>query len=73
MDNLARGLAARGHRVKVLCCRFADAPLREEAESVEIIRVPATYVLDRRYNGPTRFGIRLGFSHPCVERLRTPT
>ena len=52
MENLARGLAARGHRVKVLCCRFADAPLREELGGVEIVRIPATYLLDRRFNVP---------------------
>jgi glycosyltransferase involved in cell wall biosynthesis len=52
VENLARGLTARGHRVNVLCCRFADAPVREEVEGVGIVRVPATYVLDRRFNVP---------------------
>jgi glycosyltransferase involved in cell wall biosynthesis len=51
-ELLAGGLAARGHDVTVLGCRSQDAPLRERLDGYEIVRVPSTYLLERRAGVP---------------------
>ena len=51
-ETLAGGLAARGHEVTVLCCRTAQAPLEQELDGYKIVRVPASYVLERRLAVP---------------------
>jgi glycosyltransferase involved in cell wall biosynthesis len=51
-ENLAAGLAQRGHEVRVVCCRDERAPLREELDGFLVDRVRCTYVLDRRFNVP---------------------
>jgi D-inositol-3-phosphate glycosyltransferase len=50
VELLATGLAARGHEVSVLCCRSGEAPPREQAEGVQIMRIPASDLLKRRAN-----------------------
>ncbi|HEY4347767.1 MAG TPA: glycosyltransferase family 4 protein [Gaiellaceae bacterium] len=52
VETLATGLAARGHDVKVLSCRPAGAAPREEVDGYEIVRAPATYVLEKRLGVP---------------------
>jgi D-inositol-3-phosphate glycosyltransferase len=47
VETLAGGLAGRGHEITVLCCRTAQAPLHEELDGYEIVRVAASYVLER--------------------------
>jgi D-inositol-3-phosphate glycosyltransferase len=51
-ETLGEGLAARGWDVVVLCCRDGDAPLREEAGGVHIVRIPSSDLLRRRWNVP---------------------
>lgn len=51
-EILARGLAERDHEVTVLCCRFAAAPLRERLDGVSVVRIPASYVIDRLLGVP---------------------
>jgi glycosyltransferase involved in cell wall biosynthesis len=51
VEMLAGGLAARGHEVTVVCCRYDGAPEREEGP-FEIVRVPSTYALERRLGVP---------------------
>lgn len=51
-ENLASGLGARGHEVRVVCCRYAGAPRREELDGFSVERIPSTFVLDRRLNIP---------------------
>lgn len=51
-EVLATGLAASGHEVTVLCCRKDRAPLSERSNGVEIVRIPATYVLHRALRVP---------------------
>jgi glycosyltransferase involved in cell wall biosynthesis len=52
VENLAAGLARRQHGVAVVCCRWGRAPLREERDGYEILRVPSWYGLDRRLGVP---------------------
>lgn len=52
VDNLAHGLAARGHTVTVAACRTGGAPRKEHDGDVRIVRLPATDVLDDRLNVP---------------------
>ena len=52
VENLAGGLAERGHQVTVAACR-TDGGAKEELDGgVRIVRIPATDVLDRRLNVP---------------------
>ncbi|MDP9285542.1 MAG: glycosyltransferase family 4 protein [Actinomycetota bacterium] len=51
-ENLAMGLAQRGHEVKVVCCRHDDAPPYEELDGFVVDRVRCGYMLDRRFNVP---------------------
>jgi glycosyltransferase involved in cell wall biosynthesis len=47
-ERLARGLAARGHRVTVLTSRFAPwLPAREMVDGVDVIRVPVLSKLSK--------------------------
>ena len=52
VDNLAHGLAARGHVVTVVACRTDGAASEEQDGNVRIVRLPATDVLDSRLNVP---------------------
>jgi D-inositol-3-phosphate glycosyltransferase len=52
VEILAGGLAASGHEVHVVCCRFAGAPLREELDGFTVHRIRSSYVLDRVMNVP---------------------
>jgi D-inositol-3-phosphate glycosyltransferase len=52
VENLAQGLAQRGHSVTVVACRTDDAAREEQDGSVRIVRLPATDVLDERLNIP---------------------
>jgi len=52
VENLAHGLAARGHTVTVAACRTDGAPATERDGAVRIVRIPATDVLDTRLNVP---------------------
>jgi glycosyltransferase involved in cell wall biosynthesis len=52
VDNLAHGLAARGHTVTVAACRTDGAAREEQDGDVRIVRLPATDVLDDRLNVP---------------------
>ncbi len=52
VEILAGGLAASGHEVHVICCRFAGAPLREELDGFTVHRIRSSYALDRRLNVP---------------------
>jgi D-inositol-3-phosphate glycosyltransferase len=52
VDNLAHGLAARGHAVTVAACRTDGAAREEQDGNVRIIRLPATDILDDRLNVP---------------------
>lgn len=52
VDNLAHGLAARGHTVTVAACRTDGAAREEQDGNVKIVRLPATDVLDDRLNVP---------------------
>ena len=51
-EILAGGLAERGHDVTVLCCRFGGAPVQERLDGFSVIRIPSSYVLDRRLGVP---------------------
>jgi D-inositol-3-phosphate glycosyltransferase len=51
--NLARGLAARGHDVEVLCCRTSrDSPRVEFTDGMLVRRVPAWNPFERRLGVP---------------------
>src|SRR6478672_6431710 len=52
VEILAGGLAASGHEVHVVCCRYAGAPLHEERDGFAVHRIRSSYVLDRRFNIP---------------------
>jgi glycosyltransferase involved in cell wall biosynthesis len=52
VDNLAHGLAERGHSVTVATCRTDGGPEHEQDGEVTIVRIPATDVLDERLNVP---------------------
>ena len=56
---LADGLAARGHEVMILCCRYGNTP--PIASAVETVRLPASYALDRR--------LRISFPLPAPGAL----
>jgi D-inositol-3-phosphate glycosyltransferase len=51
-ETLATGLAERGHRVEVICCRYSGAPRGERVDGIQVTRIPAAYVLDRHLNVP---------------------
>lgn len=51
VEMLAGGLATRGHEVAVVCCRSAGAP-EHERNGFEIVRIPSTYLLERRLGVP---------------------
>jgi glycosyltransferase involved in cell wall biosynthesis len=42
VETLAEELARHGHTVRVACCREGNAPLREQAGGVEIVRLRAS-------------------------------
>jgi D-inositol-3-phosphate glycosyltransferase len=50
-EVLATGIARRGHDVTVVCCRYGAAPL-EEGAGYRVVRIPSSFVLDRRANVP---------------------
>jgi D-inositol-3-phosphate glycosyltransferase len=52
VDNLAHGLAGRGHSVTVAACRTDGAAKLEQDDGVAIVRIPATDVLDGTLNVP---------------------
>jgi glycosyltransferase involved in cell wall biosynthesis len=52
VENLAHGLAARGHFVTVAACRTDGGPKREMDGDVNIVRIPSTDVLDEKLNVP---------------------
>jgi glycosyltransferase involved in cell wall biosynthesis len=52
VENLAHGLAERGHSVTVVACRTDGGAKRELDGKVTIVRIPATDVLDERLNVP---------------------
>jgi D-inositol-3-phosphate glycosyltransferase len=52
VENLAHGLAARGHSVTVAACRTNGGPKHELEGDVNIVRIPATDVLDERLDVP---------------------
>lgn len=52
VEILAAGLAERGHEVTVAACRTQGAPLRERADRVEIVRIPASDVVRTRLDVP---------------------
>ena len=52
VENLAHGLAARGHRVTVAACRTDGGVKLEQDGDVAIVRIPSTDVLDKRLNVP---------------------
>jgi len=52
VENLAHGLAARGHSVTVAACRTNGGAKQERDGGVDIVRIPATDVLDQRLNVP---------------------
>jgi glycosyltransferase involved in cell wall biosynthesis len=52
VENLAHGLAARGHSITVAACRTDGGPKLEQDGRVTIIRMPATDILDKRLNVP---------------------
>jgi D-inositol-3-phosphate glycosyltransferase len=51
-ETLAEGLVQRGHDVDVLCCRFGDAPRREQVGGFTVHRIPSAYAIERRLNVP---------------------
>jgi glycosyltransferase involved in cell wall biosynthesis len=52
-ENLARGLAGRGHEVTVLCCRTErSSPASESLDGFAIRRVPALNPFERRLGVP---------------------
>ena len=52
VEILAGELAARGHDVTVVCCRYGSAPREEQLDGFTVYRIPSSYVLDRRMNIP---------------------
>ncbi len=52
VENLAHGLAERGHRVTVAACRTDGGEKHEQDGGVRIVRIPATDVLHTRLNVP---------------------
>jgi D-inositol-3-phosphate glycosyltransferase len=52
VENLAHGLAARGHSVTVAACRTDGGLKLEQDGGVRIVRIPATDVLDEKLNVP---------------------
>jgi D-inositol-3-phosphate glycosyltransferase len=52
VENLAHGLAERGHRVTVAACRTDGGQKHEQDGGVRIVRIPATDVLHKRLNVP---------------------
>jgi glycosyltransferase involved in cell wall biosynthesis len=52
VENLAHGLAGRGHSVTVAACRTDGAVKLEQDNGVAIVRIPATDVLDAKLNVP---------------------
>jgi glycosyltransferase involved in cell wall biosynthesis len=52
VENLAHGLAGRGHSVTVAACRTDGAAKLEQDKGVAIVRIPATDVLDGKLNVP---------------------
>jgi glycosyltransferase involved in cell wall biosynthesis len=52
VENLAHGLADRGHTVTVVACRTDGAAAEEQDGAVRIVRVPATDVLHDRLGVP---------------------
>jgi glycosyltransferase involved in cell wall biosynthesis len=52
VENLAHGLAERGHSVTVATCRTNGGAREELDGDVRIVRIPATDVLDQRLNVP---------------------
>jgi glycosyltransferase involved in cell wall biosynthesis len=52
VENLAHGLAGRGHSVTVAACRTDGGAKDEHDGDVRIVRIPATDVLDKRLNVP---------------------
>lgn len=54
VENLAGGLAGRGHRVTVVCMRTDRISVEEEVDSAgyRIVRVPASTLLERRLGVP---------------------
>jgi glycosyltransferase involved in cell wall biosynthesis len=52
VENLAHGLAERGHLVTVAACRTNGGPKQELDVDVNIVRIPSTDVLDEKLNVP---------------------
>ena len=52
VENLAHGLADRGHSVTVAACRTDGAAKLEQDDGVAIVRIPSTDVLDAKLNVP---------------------
>jgi D-inositol-3-phosphate glycosyltransferase len=52
VENLAHGLAERGHLVTVAACRTDGGAKLEQDGEVCVVRIPATDVLDSRLNVP---------------------
>jgi D-inositol-3-phosphate glycosyltransferase len=52
VENLAHGLAERGHSVTVASCRTDGGARREQDGKVTILRIPATDALHRQLNVP---------------------
>jgi D-inositol-3-phosphate glycosyltransferase len=55
---LARGLAAKGHEVRVVCCRYGDAAPFERVDGYEIERLPAAYTAETRLGVPYPLPLR---------------
>jgi glycosyltransferase involved in cell wall biosynthesis len=51
-ETLAGALAARGHRITVLCCRSGAAPTRERLDGFEVVRVASSYALEKAAGVP---------------------
>lgn len=52
-ENLARGLASRGHDVHVLCCRTEPgSPLEEDDNGIRVHRIPARNPFEERLGVP---------------------
>lgn len=52
VENLADGLATRGHEVTVVCCRTERGSAATEEGRYRVVRVPASTVLERRLGVP---------------------
>ncbi len=71
-ETLARGLAARGHDVVVVCCRTdRQSPGVEEADGFRIERVPATNWLERQLGVPYVLPDPVSFTRWLDRRLNT--